>query len=325
MKLKPDLWDKLSSYLFIEKKLKKNHSLISRFKILCNHFQDKDFTKDNFNFFLGEMQKKGYNSSYMDNFIKSAKHIARCFKIDGFEDYSYFDENKSQNVRTLSKEEIRKVAEYKIPYARDKEEINYRMKCLILTLGVVGSRISETLSLLSSDILINENNHYIHFRAETTKTNEERFCPIPKWLYELLMKLPYTDTVFAFKHSQGVLDDINRRTQAVLGIHIKTHWLRYSSVNNKIRDGVPLVWVAKYHGHKKVETTYKHYLLIALKEMADVLATYDSDFQAEQNHEMIVERIRGFLTKAIGQKYNPLFIGEAMREIEKLLIKYATI
>lgn len=325
MKIRLSDWQALSTYLYTDRKMARNHSHLSRFKILCKNFAEKEFTRENFTLFLQSLQERNSKNSYLNSYIKIAKSVARCFKIDGFEDYTYFKEFTNKDFPYLTNEDIEKLAIHYVAYYRDADVINFRMRCLIFTLGIVGGRITETLKLRKSDIGIEEIEGkkiaYMRFRAETTKTSQDRVCPIPQWLYNDLLKLPDADTLFNTKHSQTVYEDVKRRaTEIKLEKKVWNHLFRYSSINNKLRAGMSLVDVSKFHGHANVTTTQKYYVLVALSTMAESLSL-DYFYKEDLSFLDANVKARKSLAKIYNMKQYKHYVVESEEEIVFTVVK----
>lgn len=301
-------WEALEAFLSIEAKQSEGSmpSHKSRFKILKGWFFDSnlDFNRENFNKFIFEKKKLGSKPSYLNGFIKLIKHLGKALKISDFEDYTFFDEQLSPPEDTLSEEEITKLAEIKIKYPtkRFAKEKKLKIPVLIYFLGHIGSRIEETLNLEWRDLSSNPR-PMVHFRAEITKTKKERYCAIPRWLYQKLMLFP--------KESNFIFDKIDktrfnqelkvRASLANIKKNIHAHLFRDSSINNKLFFGVPLEQVTAYHGHKTTTTTYKYYVRIQAANLAQTLEAFDPAFKLDQTYESMISGIKTDMEK----KYNP--------------------
>ena len=317
MILHQDLWEKFSRYYYTEEKNERNHAVVSRFKILCSFFGDKEFNREGLTDFLSMMEEKDLEFSYLNNFIKTAKAIAKCFKIPGFDDYKYYDVHLTRNFRVLTYEQIKQIAEKKMSYSRNEEEINYRMRCIIYFVGVMGTRGGETLKLQWENFL-SDPIPCVWFPEKITKTTE-RFCPLPQWLYGDILKLPRGDTVFSLKNTQNLTRDIKARGEACGIENLTTRDLRRSSVNNKLRAGVDLDIVGKFHGHASPATTYRYYTVVEILQMSDNLTLCDPMFMQEPTAGDIHKRLRSLIDK----RYKPIKHADKILEaIEKLKQDY---
>ena len=273
----------------------------SRFNIMVRWFEGKELDRKTFNIFIYELKQTGYSPSYLNNFIKLAKHIFKYLSSEELKDYSYFP-TESPEEDPLSPQEIVKLAEIPMKYTRYKPR-RPKYKALIYFLGNVGSRIEETLKLEWKDL--QENPLYlVHFRAENTKTKKNRYCPIPKWLYQMLIKLPHeSELVFNRLERSNFNEDLKvRATKCGIKKNVHPHLFRDSSINNKLACGVPLEQVTAYHGHTTTNTTYKYYVRIKAKQLAQSLYSLDPAYQSEQTLEMIAQKYKEDLDKTINKK-----------------------
>ncbi len=298
-------WDSFKTYLLTDRKLSANNieRIKSSFTILCRYFDEKSlqFNRDNFNSFIETLLSKNYSKSYINTFIKYAKHLDRFLKKEELTDYTYFKETE-RLVDYLTPEEITKLALCKIKYRKFKKFRNERMSCLIFFLGCVGSRISETLSLKKSDFLSSPE-PMVYFRSETTKGNKPRYCIIPKWLFYKIMALPdEKGVIFGFEETV-INDDLKLRAKKC-GItkNVYAHLFRHSSINNKLTAGMPLEIVTNYHGHSSTSTTYKYYIHIQQKQMAEYLYMYDPFFRQGLTYEALCKKIKDTLAKMIDKR-----------------------
>lgn len=304
MTLKDITWDELKPFLVSDCKQADGSMTAnkSKFKVLSNWFADKDFNRKEFNIFIYEFKKTGYSNSYLNNFIKLAKHIARYLEIsDQFKDYSYFNE-ESPLEEPLTPKEITKLAEVSIRYHRFKNR-KEKHKALIHFLGNVGSRIDESLKLEWSD-LVTTPFCMVHFRAQITKTKKERFCPIPHWLYEILWSLPRENQfVFSKIDAANFRRDLKLRAEKCnIKKDVHPHLFRDSSINNKLYFGMPLELVTAYHGHSTTNTTYKYYVRIKTKQLAQSLYNIDPAFKDDQNFENVSEACKQGIEKVINPR-----------------------
>lgn len=305
-------WQALEVYLRIDKKLAAGSipMLKSRYYSLCEAFKDTPFTRDTFNQFILSLQDKKLKNGTVNGYIKIAKHVDKFFKFNVLQDYTYFKESRPV-VEFLTKEEIELLAQCQMNYPRDPYRGD-KMRLIIYFLAIVGSRIGETLQLTKKD-LINSPLPCVHFRAETTKTQQERYCPIPQWLYDGLQALPDDTLLFGVKDDSNIQQDLKLRAEKV-GIkkRVYLHLFRHSSIMHKLNNGMPLFSVAKYHGHSSTDTTYKFYTTVALQEMADTLSTYDPFFKQSQTFEMVSDRIKKYLEKFVDStKYSLTIIKDS--------------
>lgn len=266
----------------------RNHK--SRFTTLKKYFIEKEFTSKTFSLFLSEVEKSGMSASYQDNCLTLAKHLARYLgKRDEFEDFKYTSEGYSEPEYICSRMDIEKITSVNVKYLRFKaRKIKY--PALTWFIWQVGSRIDETLHLEWRDIIPHPS-PMIHFRKEITKTNRERYCPIPRDLMHQLMKLPKENArIFSLIEATNYREDLALRcSKAKIPYKVKPHTLRDSSINNKLEYGMPFEQVSLYHGHSKIDTTYRFYTRIKARQLAMALYKYDPAFQHDITYDMFVE------------------------------------
>lgn len=295
-------WDLLESYLR-QARGQSTGSIInhkSRFKVMQEWLGEKDFDTRNFSIFLDEAEKSGKSPSYRNNCLKLAKHISFYFKNpDEFEEFKYADEGGGSPENVLSHQQISKLAECHVKYIRFKNR-KIKHKALIYFLGHVGSRIDETLKLEWRDLEVGMI-PLIRFRKEITKTNRERFCAIPKWICKMLLDLPKeNEFIFSKIEDSNFREDLKiRRESCKISFHVTPHTFRDSSISNKLESGVPIQEVASYHGHVKIDTTFRYYARIQAKKVAKSLMTYDPAFSDDLTYEMNVQIARDDVEKTI--------------------------
>lgn len=268
-------WNGFSAYLTIDKKIKVDLAIKSRYRILCEFFVDKSFTRENFNVFILQLKQSKKKEAYLNKFISLAKHIASFHKILGFSDYTYFHE-KQELYEPLTPDEIKKLAEVVVPYSprghynkEYSDRLNLRNKSLVYLLGTSGLRIAEALSLKWSEVCP----EYIHILE--TKNGEERLVPIAPFVYELLQQLPKNDTVFGVKNHQEINLDLKRRRNVIeLKKDVWCHLLRHSFATTMLFDADcdPLM-LAKIMGHKSTTSTMR-YDKRNIRAMSNALAAH---------------------------------------------------
>lgn len=249
-----------------------------------------DFTRANFNAYVSYLKEKNYKATYINTFIKFAKHLDSYLQTKALTDYTYFKESEKV-TECLTPEEISKLALCRIKYIRLKKEKAARMKALIFFLGCVGSRIEETLALRKADLSM-EKDPLVYFRPETVKGRVKgRYCVIPQWLYKLLLDLPDANTLFGIDKTVVIHDLKARAIKCGIKKNVYPHLFRHSSINNKLQAGMPLELVTSYHGHASTTTTYKYYIHIQQKQMAEVLYMYDPFFKQGLTFEMLGNKV----------------------------------
>ncbi len=270
MYIDQDLWPALKDYIFSDRKLrysKHNEQVeLSRFRAIVSFFlkNNLSFSRSNFTKFIADKQNYGnsrsgkkYANNTLNNYIKTAKHIARYFGSREFDDYTFFEKKIKVDVNIISPDNIRKLSSLDLPYVRMGKFINQRQKTLLLFQATTGCRINEALSLLWKDV----EDYPPHVLFRDTKNGEDRIVPIGKEIYELLQSLPRkSDLVFCSRTGQKLLQsDVNKDYQArakQLGLpRFTTHDLRYSYITTTQESGMDSLDVAHLVGHKDPKTT----------------------------------------------------------------------
>lgn len=301
MYLNVEQWEDFSTYLFIDKKLATTKSNInplkSRFVILSRHFSTVPFNRDTFNVFIKGMVLAGNKKTYINGFIKLAKHIDKWLKVNEIQDYTYFRE-EDNDYDVLTSEEIIKIAECKIEYKRDKEYQEKRNKALIYFVAMTGCRINEALNLTWKD-LIDSPIPVAIFRE--TKNGDTRYVPLRGILPDLLKSLPRrSELVFNSLDDKRLSLDLKRRTEAQ-GITKRVWWhlMRHSFITNLIQQGIDDLIIAKIVGHKNPASTqrYNHVNVMSLAVCMDLHPLFQENQTMESVSDYLVEHIQKFLNK----------------------------
>lgn len=319
MKLSAALWCDLETYLYIDKKFDdKAHNksaLLSRFRIICRFFDEKEFNRTNFNQFILHLKSSGKKPAYLNGFIKLAKHIDKYYQINQLQDYTYFHEQRVKNYDVLSPEEIGRIIAVDVPYYRNSGEINHRNKIIISFLAYTGCRISEALNLHWCDV-ITEPIPCVTFRE--TKNKEDRQIPIDRSLMNDIQTLPRggNNRVFGVRDDSEVNKDIQRRALLV-GIkkRVWNHLLRHSYITNGSNSGTMQIEdISLLVGHKNLNTTmsYKH---TALAHFAQIIHAHPM-YIHNQTIDMIERQVNEFFSKSINRNKFNLSISVTQEGIE---------
>lgn len=270
------------------------------------------FNRTNFNKFIYFLQKESkqngehYSTHYINNFLKLAKHLDLFLGTNELKIYKHFVSDKDTVLPgdTLTPSKIKKLAHVRMKYSRMSKLKNQKMEALILFLGIVGSRIGETLQL-QREWIQNNGHPTVYFPKQITKTKKERWCVIPKHLYKLLIALPENPdgTLFGLYDTSGINEDLKMRAEKC-GIQKRVfcHLFRYSSINNKLEAGIPLEIVTAYHGHSTTTITYKYYARLQMQKAADIFYLYDPFFMSELDFEVISDRSFKSVEKLLEKK-----------------------
>lgn len=259
-------WDSFSRYLFYERKMSRSKSSVgalkSRFKILTTYFSDKEFTKENFNDFIAHLESRHASPSYINNYIKMAKHIDKFLKLNQMGDYTYFFEKENKDKQPFTEEEVNKISEVVLPYQKASQELNYRDKVLIQFAFLTGFRKSEIRNLTWDDV---RNAPIPHIIARDTKNHEDHHLAVCQALYDMVMRLPHkSEYVFTtYRGSQISETEVNvmlkkRTSVCKINKNATMHVLRYSRGTDLWRKGFGKDQIAKYLNHKNINTTSRY-------------------------------------------------------------------
>lgn len=253
-------WQDFQRYLLIDKKLKTTkrnlNPLRSRYAIIQKFFTTKEFNRDNFNIFIQDKVLSGYKNTYINGFIKIAKHIDKWLKINEIQDYTYFRE-KDEEYEILTSEEIKALADCEIEYKRDRKFQTIRNRALIYFVSLTGCRIYEAIDLEWKDIRESPVPHAI---LRDTKNNEDRIVPLRSTLLGLLKDIPKRSTkVFDLKDDAHVSLDLKKRALACkITKRVWWHLFRHSYVTTMLSSGLDALIVAKIVGHKDPRSTQRY-------------------------------------------------------------------
>lgn len=317
MMLDKSLWQKLQVFLFIDRKLSDKPSsrmaLQSRFNKLCSFFEDKDFNRENFNVFLGELKSKGYALAYVNKFISLGKHLDKFFKLGQLQDFTYFRESRIFRRDILTPEEIKRMAEIDIKYRSHSDYINTRQRTLILLLGTTGARIGEILGLKWDEIFFDPP----FMRLFDTKNGDCRDVPIGREIYQMIQKFPKKNEKIFSSWRGGALElqevnlDLKRRA-LTCGIasdraeKITCHLFRHSFITTMLELGVDWLDLSVIIGHRDPKSTlrYKHNLL---GHYVDVSRTHPL-LKGEITLEDTIKKAKSNLDKIIDTARFPMTI-----------------
>lgn len=321
MKLNQKQFDELKSYLVYDRKFRDNKKNIqtiqSRFKILTIYFNDLDFNRKNFTEFVKTMKEKEYTTAYINQFIKLAKHIDKYYKINELQDYSLFP-NEEKDVDVLSPDDVDRLAEVYIDYAREADLKNMKYKTIIYSLKFTGARISEILAVKWTDL---RDEPIPHLILNQTKIREKRYSPIPRSLLDLYFSLPHTSEYVFPSTGGGLLDistinsDLKRRASAV-GIkkRVYNHLFRHTFINFMLRNGAKLEQVSRFVGHKSIETTNRHYVHIMVEELSDILHAHHPSLKKHQTMGIVANRVKDVVNSIVDlDRFEIKFVNENKR------------
>jgi len=309
IQIRHNMWVTFRTYLLTDKKLsdkKKNiENCRYRFERIQQYFSDKDFTRENFNGFIYDLKQKGYKSSYINGFIKLAKHLDRFLKLDNLQDYTYFKEARN-NYEILTPDEMRQLAEVDMKYSKyvwNKEYKEKRNKALIYLLATTGMRIGEVLTLEWTDVYESPWGTVAHIRTENAKNGEERHVPIPKKAALYVHDLPkLSKLVFNLEDDKNLTSDLQKRVERI-GLKKKVWWhlFRHSYITHM---RVDKEWdsqlLMKITGHKDPKSMFR-YNQQDLRNMFIVQQSQDLE-EETQTYEQVSSSLRKYIEKTVSKK-----------------------
>ena len=168
--------------------------------------------------------------------------------------------------RVLSKTEYRAL--------RDACRGDIRMLAIVETLLQTGMRISEIASLTISDLDFDHNMINIDTEEtgvnrqvpmnETAKKTLQAYLKIRPRAREKVVFLTKTCKPFLVRNIRKSLDRYFRL--AGLGAGVKVNDLRHTFIVEQLRAGLPMVYVSKIVGHKRLTTTEKYLAFVQLPD-----------------------------------------------------------
>ncbi len=195
----------------------------------------------------------------------------------------YRERCKTESAKPFSHLELKQIFDY----LKVNNKVYYY---LVLTLYGFGLRISEATGLVPDDIFEKENHIFVRVRSDISKFNKSREAP-------LILKDSYRDDYIDFivkRKNPSLKDktlftyynDIQHRVvilnkEAVknyfytlsktLGLKITSHRFRDSYISHMVAKGVKPITVAKWVGHKDINTTLRYYTKLTTKDELDEL------------------------------------------------------
>ena len=290
-----NLKNKINSYLNKLKKSGLSDKTIERYRILLNHFEiwaeDYGLLSDNLVLMETDIEK------FID-YLKSKNLSPTTIKMvlnrtKEFVEFSggkwpadkriYRERSKTESARPYSELELRQI----LDHLKNTNKVYYY---LVLTLYGFGLRVSEAVNILPDDIIEKEGKIFVRVRPEISKFSKSREAP-------LILKGHYRDDFIDFivkrKHPKlkdktlftyyndvqkkiVVLDRHNvksyfHKLSKELGINITAHRFRDTYISYMVAKGIKPVTVAKWVGHKDINTTLKYYTKLTTKDELEEL------------------------------------------------------
>lgn len=272
----------------------------SRFNALFSYFRSKPFNVYVCNEFLNTYSNK--SNSTRNNQLKVLKAVCKAMRyynlevdevLRPIESIEYLEKRNLQKIIVLTPNEIKELAELRIPYKKQPIQINRRWRAVIYTLAL-GLRISE-LCYLTWDQYDGE----VFDLSDTKTIDSDRLIYVPPKLRHIIEKLPRYEHNYIFGSHLGRLDkdsanDELKARASILGInkHIHNHLFRHSFANYALTHGVPLLDVMKHLGQKdpKVTAQYAHIGIEQTKKAVEAHELF-SNKSVDKIRERLKERL----------------------------------
>lgn len=303
-------WDLLYTYLTTVKNRKirwenererHNYNVeFSRYNNVYSFFRQKPFNVYTCNEYLSSFHNK--SNSTRNNALKMLKSICNALRyynlevdnvLNPIESIEYLEKRNTQKIIVLTPKEIKDLAELRIPYRKQRIQVNRRWRAVIFTLAL-GLRISE-ICYLTWD----QYNGEVFDLSDTKTVESDRLIYVPPRLRSIIEKLPRFEHNYIFGSHLGKLnkDCANEELKArasILGINkrIHNHLFRHSFANYALTHGVPLLDVMKHLGQKdpKVTAQYAHIGIEQTKKAVESHELFKSK-GVEKTKERLYDRI----------------------------------
>lgn len=318
--IKGETLRRFETYLYIDQKLSKTRAAQNRYLIIkfLTYFAKKPFNRQNFNNLVQSLLNKGYKNGTVNKYIALAKHYDKFIGLNELSDYKYFHQEQYETV-PLTPPEIKKLAEVRIIYKKQRNYLNKLYRCLIYFLALTGCRIGEATSLRKKDLF----EYGAVFR--NTKNGDTRRVPIPKWLYKDLIALNQDNLVFtSYRHKElrqpGINLDLKVRAGKIgLKKRVYCHVFRHSFITEMIRQKVPIVYIAEIVGHRDIGST-QHYTHLVLDDLIEAQNCHPL-LRETQTYEDIADRVKKTLQRLINLDVCKFTISENKNKLEVELKK----
>jgi len=280
------------------------------------------FTPKNLETYLLKLHNLGRSAVYINMHIINAKVYARWLGLEGFESIRGWKE-KPVDKATMSDEEIE--AFLTLPkWSINQKSQHYERWTLFFTiLAYTGMRPGECAKLTTEDVDFGRG----VFILRDTKTNDNRYVPMPPHLLESLTTyVTELDGNLLFPSLRGgnrdglgrVVDNVDwcynfQSRIKQLGIKRKklsVYSLRHSFITRLLEEDVNLFKVQKIVGHNRIETTARYTHLttkdlhntLKLDRMAIKKATPQEKIQVIKKYLLAVAQYNEDLDYSIEEK-----------------------
>jgi integrase len=294
---KESLKDKINLYLNKLKKSGLADKSIETYKKLLNHFEIwfEDYgliSEDNLVLmeadiekFIDYLKSKNLSPTTIKMVLNRAKEFVEFSGGKWYADKRiYRERSKTESARPFSELELKQI----LNHLKNTNLVYYY---LTLTLYGFGLRVSEAVNLLPDDIIEKEGQIFVRVRPEVSKFSKSREAP-------LILKGQYRNDFIEFiiKRKNPKLrdktlftyyNDVQKRIVQIdrhnvknffhklskeLGINITAHRFRDTYISYMVAKGIKPITVAKWVGHKDVNTTLKYYTKLTTKDELEELS-----------------------------------------------------
>jgi len=200
-----------------------------------------------------------------------ARATAEAFRrVPGVPVKALKDRLKATARTRLTPGQMRQLCETPDPHTL----IGRRDRALLHTLATSGCRVSEVVTLMATQLLSRDGNFFLEVlgknqtEARTAPLSHEAYASIQAWLARRPVESPYVFTSFAGQghrptarpmHLSAAWRAVQRAAHRVELAHVKPHDFRRFVGTELARRDIRLA--QKALGHKRIETTARHYVL----------------------------------------------------------------
>jgi len=287
--------DKINIYLNKLKKSGLSDKTIDRYEKLLNHFEiwaeDYGLLSDNLVLmetdiekFIDYLKSKNLSPTTIKMVLNRTKELVEFAGGKWLADKRiYRKRSQTESAKPYSELELKQI----FNHLKITNKVYYY---LTLTLYGFGLRVSEAVQLLPDDIIEKENQIFVRVRPEISKFNKSREAP-------LILKGEYRDDFIDFivkrKHPKlkgktlfTYYNDVQKKIITIdrhnvksyfhklskdLGINITAHRFRDTYISYMVAKGIKPITVAKWVGHKDINTTLKYYTKLTTKDELEEL------------------------------------------------------
>ncbi|MBK3333402.1 site-specific integrase [Persephonella atlantica] len=295
IELENSIKDKINSYLTKLKKSGLSDKSIDTYSNLLKHFEiwaeDYGLLSDNLVImeadiekFIDYLKSKNLSPTTIKMVLNRTKEFIEFTGGKWYADKRiYRERSKTESAKPFSELELKQI----FNHLKTTNKVYYY---LALTLYGFGLRVSEAVGLLPDDIIEKEGQIFVRVRPEISKFSKSREAP-------LILKGEYRDNFIDFivkrKHPKlkdktlfTYYNDVQKRIITIdrhnvksyfhklskeLGINITAHRFRDTYISYMVAKGIKPLTVAKWVGHKDINTTLRYYTKLTTKDELEEL------------------------------------------------------